>query len=245
VGRRFQYERKKDRFYRAAQEEGLRSRAAFKLGFLATRFPVFHVGDRVLDLGAAPGGWSIVARDTVGPTGYVVAVDLRSIDPLDGVEVVRGTAGDPRLLPRLGPAPFDVVLSDMSPRISGAWATDHAKSVELVRAALGVATRVLRNGGGFVAKVFDGDLLPELVEELKPRFEEVRRSKPPASRDHSSELYVVGLGFRGNGAKDALGSGQVRSPKIDPPTDSTGHSSPRRPLRRKRGPQNLTELSPP
>lgn len=199
MGRRFQYERKKDRYYRAAQEEGLRSRAAFKLGFLASRFPVFHLGDRVLDLGAAPGGWSIVARDTVGPKGHVVAVDLRSIDPMDGVEIVRGEVGDPRLLPRLGEAPYDVVLSDMSPRISGAWATDHARSVELVRAAFGVAAQVLRPGGQFVAKVFDGDLLPELVEQLTPHFEEVRRSKPPASRDRSSELYVIGLGYRGAG----------------------------------------------
>jgi 23S rRNA (uridine2552-2'-O)-methyltransferase len=195
MGRRFQYERKKDRFYKAAQEEGLRSRAAFKLGFLATRFPVFHHGDRVLDLGAAPGGWSIVARDTVGPKGHVVAVDPRAIDELDGVEVVRGMVGDPRLLARLGPVSFDVVLSDMSPRISGAYATDHARSVTLVRSAFGLAQAVLADDGRFLAKVFDGDLLPELIEEMSPCFDTLRRSKPPASREHSSELYLIGIGF--------------------------------------------------
>jgi 23S rRNA (uridine2552-2'-O)-methyltransferase len=195
MGRRFQFERKKDRFYRAAQEEGLRSRAAFKLGFLATRFPVFHHGDRVLDLGAAPGGWTIVARETIGPRGRVVAVDPRPVDPVEGVEVVRGLVGDPRLAARLGPEPFDVVLSDMSPRISGAWSTDHARSVALVRSAFHLAQQVLREGGRFVAKVFDGDLVPELVAEMEPSFERLQRSKPPASRERSSELYLIGLGY--------------------------------------------------
>lgn len=196
MGRRFQSERRKDPFYRAAQDEGLRSRAAFKLGFLATRFPIFHHGDRVLDLGAAPGGWSIVARDTIGPSGTVVAVDPRAVDPLEGVEYVRGQVGDPRLTARLGPEPFDVVLSDMSPRISGAWATDHARSVALVRSAFALARQVLRADGRFVAKVFDGDLLPELCGELEPSFERFQRSKPPASRERSSELYLLGIGFR-------------------------------------------------
>ncbi|MCI4330517.1 MAG: RlmE family RNA methyltransferase [Thermoplasmata archaeon] len=196
MGRRFQFERKKDRYYRAAQEDGLRSRAAFKLGFLAARFPVFHHGDRVLDLGAAPGGWSIVARDTIGPSGRVVAVDPRPVDPLERVEVVRGLVGDPRLAARLGPEPFDVVLSDMSPKISGAWATDHARSVALVRSAFLLAEQVLRGGGRFVTKVFDGDLLPELVGEMEPSFESLRRSKPPASRERSSELYLLGIGFQ-------------------------------------------------
>ena len=196
MGRRFLHERRRDPFYRAAQEEGLRSRAAFKLMHLARKFPIFRPGDRVLDLGAAPGGWSLVAREFVGPNGSVTAVDPRRIPPIDGVEVLHARVGDPNLQERLGPGPYEVVLSDMSPAISGAYATDHARSVELVRGAFTLARSVLAPGGAFVAKVFAGDLLGELEEEIRPHFESLRRSKPPASRGPSSELYVLGLGFR-------------------------------------------------
>ena len=194
--RRFVEERRRDRFYRAAQREGLRSRAAYKLAYLDDRFRLFRPGQRVLDLGAAPGGWSLVARERIGARGDVVAVDPRPIEPIPGVQVVRGRVGDPELRGRLGAEPFDVVLSDMSPRISGAYATDHARSVDLVRAALGLAHGVLAPGGTFVAKVFAGDLLDDLVEEVAQSFETVRRTKPPASREPSSELYILGLGYR-------------------------------------------------
>ncbi|MCI4317535.1 MAG: RlmE family RNA methyltransferase [Thermoplasmata archaeon] len=195
MGRRFVAERRYDRFYRAAQEEGLRSRAAFKLGHLAGRFPIFHRGDRVLDLGAAPGGWSVVARQTLGRSGAVVAVDPRPIEPIPGVMVVRGRVGDVTLPSRLGPEPFDVVLSDMSPRISGAYSTDHARSVALVRDAFGLAREVLAPGGTMVVKVFDGDLLDELEKELETSFDKVVRTKPPASRERSSELYLLAFKF--------------------------------------------------
>jgi 23S rRNA (uridine2552-2'-O)-methyltransferase len=195
MGRRFVVERHRDPYYRAAQRDGLRSRAAFKLAFVAERFHLLRPGERVLDLGAAPGGWSIVAAGRVGPSGQVVAVDLRPIEPLEGVEVLRGRVGDPRLTERLARTPFDIVLSDMSPRISGAYATDHARSVELVRAGFALAAQVLRPGGAYVAKVFDGDLLEELESGLAPSFERLRRTKPPASREASSELYIIGTGF--------------------------------------------------
>jgi 23S rRNA (uridine2552-2'-O)-methyltransferase len=194
--RRFVEERRHDRYYRAAQREGLRSRAAFKLAYLDDRFHLFRPGQRVLDLGAAPGGWSLVARERLGARGEVVAVDPRPIEPIAGVRVVRGRVEDPDLAERLGPEPFDVVLSDMSPRISGAYATDHARSVELVRRACALARTVLAPGGTFVAKVFAGDLLDELVGELAGPFRSVRRTKPPASREPSSELYVLARGFK-------------------------------------------------
>lgn len=196
MGRRFLQQRRRDPYYRAAQDQGLRSRASFKLAYLGQRFPIFHRGDLVLDLGAAPGGWSIVARDAVGPSGHVVAVDPRAIEPLEGVEVLRGTVGDPRLADRLSGERFDVVLSDMSPRISGAYATDHQRSVDLVRLGFTLSSRVLRRGGVFVAKVFDGDLLPALEAELRPSFERFVRTKPPASREQSSEMYLLGIGYR-------------------------------------------------
>ena len=199
MGRRFVRARRRDPYYRAAQRDGLRSRAAFKLAFLLERFPLVAPGDHVLDLGAAPGGWSIVAREAIGPCGAVVAVDPRPVPPISGVRVVRGRVGDGSLPGRLeGPdgAPFDVILSDMSPRISGAYATDHARSVALVRDAYRLAQSVLAPGGSFVAKVFAGDLLDDLVAELAPSFDRVRRTKPPASREPSSELYLVATGFR-------------------------------------------------
>jgi len=194
--RRFVEERRRDPYYRAAQREGLRSRAAFKLAYLDDRFGFLRPGARALDLGAAPGGWSLVARERVGPRGRVVAVDPRPITAIAGVEVVRGRVGDARLRERLGSTPFDVVLSDMSPRISGAYATDHARSVGLVRDAFELARAVLAPRGAFVAKVFDGDLVPDLLATLGPSFTTVRRTKPPASREPSSELYLVALGFR-------------------------------------------------
>jgi 23S rRNA (uridine2552-2'-O)-methyltransferase len=205
--RRFERERRRDPFYRAAQEEGLRSRAAFKLAYLDDRFRLLRPGRRVLDLGGAPGGWSIVAADRVGPRGRVVAVDLRSIAPIDGVAFVRGRVGDPALVDRLGAEPFDLVISDLSPRISGAYGTDHARSVALVREAVALARRVLAPGGAFVAKVFDGDLVDGLEREVGASFARVRRTKPPASRGASSEIYLVATGFRpGDGRRGARSS---------------------------------------
>lgn len=196
MGRRFLRERRADPYYREAQAQGLRSRAAFKLEYLDRRFGLLRPGARVLDLGAAPGGWSVVAAQLVGPRGEVVAVDVRPVEPIRGVRVVRGRVGDPRLAERLGPRGFDVVLSDLSPRISGAYSTDHARSVALAREAAHLAERALRPGGSFAVKVFDGDLVEELVHELSESFSDVRRTKPPASRGASSEVYLVARGYQ-------------------------------------------------
>jgi 23S rRNA (uridine2552-2'-O)-methyltransferase len=201
--RRFVEERRRDPYYRAAQREGLRSRAAFKLAHLDDRFHFLRPGARVLDLGAAPGGWSLVARERVGPRGRVVGVDPRPIEPIEGVVIVRGRVGDPLLPGRLPAGGYDVVLSDMAPRISGAYATDHARSVGVVRDAWLLARAVLRPGGAFIAKLFDGDLVPPLEDEIRPQVARLRRTKPPASREGSSELYLIGLGFRGPEAAEA------------------------------------------
>jgi 23S rRNA (uridine2552-2'-O)-methyltransferase len=195
MGRRFVSQRRRDPYYRAAQAEGLRSRAAFKLAYLADRFPIFRTGDRVLDLGAAPGGWSLVASERIGPHGLVVAVDPRAVEPIPGVHIVRAAVGAPGLAMTLGPERFDVVLSDMSPRISGAYATDHARSVALVLDAWTLAQEVFRPGARWVAKVFDGDLLPDAEARMRPSFDRWQRTKPPASREQSSELYLLGFGW--------------------------------------------------
>jgi 23S rRNA (uridine2552-2'-O)-methyltransferase len=200
MGRRFLSERRRDPYYRAAQREGLRSRAAFKLVYLDDRFRILRPGAHVLDLGAAPGGWSVVARERVGPRGRVVAVDPRRMEPIDGVDIFRSTAEDPLLVHRLGAEQFDVILSDMSPRISGAYSTDHARSVTLAAEALRVAEKWLRTGGTLVAKVFAGDMLDELVASWRGRFRRVDRTKPPASRLPSSEMYLIGRGYLGSPA---------------------------------------------
>lgn len=196
VGRRFVEERRHDPYYRAAQQAELRSRAAFKLVYLAERFPLFHEGDDVLDLGAAPGGWSMIARACLRNRGSVTAVDPRPIAPIPGVVVVRGRVGDAKLPTRLGGRRFTVVLSDMSPSISGAYATDHARSIDLATGAMHLAEEVLVSGGTLVAKAFAGDMLEDLEGEWKKRFLRVVRTKPAASRERSSELYLLGFGFR-------------------------------------------------
>ncbi len=195
--RRWVSDRRRDPYYRAAQRDGLRSRAAFKLGQLQDRFHLIPRGARVLDLGASPGGWSLVARSLVGPQGTVTSVDMRAFEPIEGVQFVRGRVGDDALLARLGPEPFDVVLSDMSPSISGNYSTDHARSVDLVRSAFGLSRQVLAPGGTFVAKLFDGDMTVELRGELGPHFERFLVTKPQASRSQSSEIYLMGKGYRG------------------------------------------------
>jgi len=215
MGRRFVDQRRRDPYYRAAQREGLRSRAAFKLAYLDERFHLFRPGAYVLDLGAAPGGWSVIALERIGRRGHVVAVDPRPIEPAEGLRVVRGRVGDPNLVGRLGDAPFDIVLSDMSPSISGAYSTDHARSVELVRAALVLARQVLDVGGTFVAKVFAGDMVDELVHELEADFDKVLRTKPPASRAPSSEIYLVARGF-----KSGPGRTGPEKPSAEPRPDS-------------------------
>ena len=179
-------ERRRDPYYRAAQREGLRSRAAFKLLFLQERFHLLHNGDRVLDMGASPGGWSLIARDLVGRRGEVVAVDLRAFEPAQGVLILRGRVGAPRLIERLGDRPYAVTLSDMAPTVSGNYDVDHARSVELADLAYELARRVLRPGGAFAVKVFQGDMTGDLRARLARGFRRVDATKPPASRGASS-----------------------------------------------------------
>ncbi len=189
-----------DPYVQAAQRDGWRSRAAYKLIELDDRFHLLRPGARVLDLGAAPGGWSQVAVRR--GAGGVVALDLLPIDPISGATVLQGDFDDPampgRLLAALG-GPADLVLSDMAPNTTGHAGTDHIRIVALAELALHFAVGVLAPGGGFVAKVFQGGSERTLLEPLKRAFATVRHAKPPASRKESSELYVVATGFRGEG----------------------------------------------
>ncbi|WP_135466610.1 RlmE family RNA methyltransferase [Crenalkalicoccus roseus] len=191
-----------DPYVRAAKEQGLRSRAAFKLIELDERFGLLRPGARVVDLGAAPGGWTQVAVRKAGPKGRVVALDLLPMDPLPGATVLQGDFQEPEAEAAVLAAldgPADLVLSDMAPNTTGHAATDHLRIMALAELALDFALKVLAPGGAFVAKVFQGGSERSLLEALKRNFAAVRHAKPPASRKDSAELYVVATGFRGLG----------------------------------------------
>lgn len=189
--------RKHDRYYRAAKRQEYRSRAAIKLSQMDRDYGLFRPGDTVVDLGAAPGGWSQVARERVGPKGRVLAVDLVSMPPIEGVEVVRGDFTQPavqgRLFEGLG-RPADVVLSDMAPHLSGNKPYDDARALELADAALSFATRALRPGGDLLVKVFQGEGYRGFLERAASHFEGVKGIKPKASAPASAEIYVLARG---------------------------------------------------
>ena len=186
-----------DPYVAAAKQQGFRSRAAFKLVELDERFRLIRRGVKVIDLGAAPGGWTQVAMQR--GAARVVGVDLLPVDPVAGAVMLRGDFSEPemqeRLIAELG-GKADLVLSDMAPNTTGHAATDHLRIMALAEAALDFAAEVLAEGGGFVAKVFQGGAEQAMLRRLKQRFAVVRHAKPPASRKESSELYVVATGFR-------------------------------------------------
>lgn len=189
-----------DPYVREAKAKGYRSRAAFKLIELDTKHHFLKPGATVLDLGAAPGGWSQVAAARVGAKGRVVATDILEMAPLPGVAFLKADlleADAPAQLAHLLGRKADVVLSDMAAPTTGHRATDHLRTTALFEAALDMAERVLKPGGTFVGKVFQGGAANELLARVKQRFREVRHVKPPASRSESVELYLVATGFRG------------------------------------------------
>lgn len=191
-----------DPYVRAAKSAGYRSRAAFKLIELDDKFRFLKSGARVLDLGAAPGGWSQIARQRVGAKGHVVAVDILDMEPLAGVTVLRADLLDqatPALLREALGGLADVVLTDMAAPTTGHHQTDHLRTSALLEAALDLAGDTLKSGGAFVGKVFQGGATGDLLKRLKQSFETVRHVKPPASRAESVELYLVALGYRAKG----------------------------------------------
>jgi 23S rRNA (uridine2552-2'-O)-methyltransferase len=189
-----------DPYVRAAKVEGYRSRAAFKIIELDNKFRFLKQGARVLDLGAAPGGWTQIAVKAVGEQGKVVAADILEMEPMSGAMVFQADLLDPETPAMLKEAlggPADVVLTDMAAPTTGHRATDHLRTTALFEAALDVANDVLKPGGVFVGKVFQGGASGELLARVKKMFREVKHVKPPASRAESVELYLVATGFRG------------------------------------------------
>ena len=187
-----------DPFVAEAKAKGYRSRAAFKLIEIDDRFRLLRSGARVVDLGCAPGGWVQIAL--ARGAGSVVGVDLLAVEPLPGATLFQMDFTDPdcgpRLIEALGGAP-DLVLSDMAPNTVGHRQTDHLRIVGLVEAAVDFAVEVLKPGGAFITKAFQGGETAGLLKTLKANFDAVRHVKPKASRAESSELYLVATGFKG------------------------------------------------
>jgi 23S rRNA (uridine2552-2'-O)-methyltransferase len=195
-----------DPYVARAKREGFRSRAAYKLIEIDDKFRLLKPGARVVDLGAAPGGWSEVAVRRVGPSGRVIALDLLDMKPVAGVEFIQldflDNSAPARLKAMLG-GKADAVLSDMAANATGHRQTDHLRIVALAEAATGFAREVLAEGGAFLCKVLQGGTEAALLAELKRDFATVKHVKPPASRSDSAELYLLARGFRGGGQASA------------------------------------------
>ena len=193
-----------DPYVTAAQKDGYRSRAAYKLIELNDRFNFLRPGTKVVDLGAAPGGWTQVVLETLSDpatnqSSEIVALDILDMDPLPGVDMmIHDFMADdaPKMLKSKLPDGADLVLSDMAPALTGHSPTDHLRIMTVVEAAYLFACEVLTQDGCFVAKVFQGGTEQDLLAEMKKQFRSVKHAKPPASRAESSEIYVVAQGFR-------------------------------------------------
>jgi len=189
-----------DPYVQAAQRDGYRSRAAYKLTELDDKFKILKPGQHVVDLGAAPGGWTQVAVERLKGKGVVVAMDIAEIDSIAGAEVMQGDIMDQdfgRAIRNALGGTADVVLSDMAPHATGHRATDHLRIVGLVEAAADLAQEILSPGGTFVAKVWEGGADSQLLALLKKNFATVKHAKPKASRSGSAEMYLVATGYRG------------------------------------------------
>lgn len=197
---RWYTEKKKEHFYQEAKRVGYRARSAFKLQQIQRRFHLIPPDGVVVDLGAAPGGWSQVAKELVGDKGLVIGADLSTIRPLEGVLFIQGDVTKPetiqQIMQEMQSKKVDVVLSDMSPDISGNYSVDQARSAWLCDCAFNVATQILRPGGHFLCKIFEGEDTKSFIEKVKPHFTIVKLFSPEASRKSSSEVYIVAKSFK-------------------------------------------------
>jgi len=197
---RWVQDHQRDPWRRKAVAEGYRARSAFKLKEIQTRFEIMEEGDVVLDVGAHPGGWTQVAVEEVGEQGVVIGVDLESSKPVDGAQLLVGdithSQTQDRILDLLDKKPINVVISDISPDITGRWEMDQAIAIDLVAKVFDFALPLLCAGGKFVTKLFQGVGVDELIKSVKPYFTKVKRFSPEASRNSSSEVYLVCLNHK-------------------------------------------------
>jgi 23S rRNA (uridine2552-2'-O)-methyltransferase len=191
---------RKDHYRKLAKDKGYRSRSAYKLLQLNNSYHIFRQRNKVIDLGCAPGGWLQVAIKEVGSCGKVIGIDLKEVKPLEGAIILHGNIEDHGIIDgviKILNSKADVVLSDLSPNVSGIWGIDHARQISLTKSAFSVAQKILKENGNAIFKVFEGDLLNEVKDDLNSNFHKVLLTKPGASRQQSSELYIVCLKFRG------------------------------------------------
>lgn len=190
-----------DPYVKKAQIDGYRSRASYKLIELNEKDKLFRAGSVVMDLGSAPGGWSQIVAPVVGESGHVIASDILEMDAIAGVTFIQGDFTDEavyeQILNSLNGAQVDTVISDMAPNMSGVNTTDQYASMYLVELALDMARNVLKPGGSFCAKVFQGVGYEEYVKDVRTSFDKVLVRKPAASRPRSREVYLIGKGFKG------------------------------------------------
>ncbi len=201
-----------DEFVKRAQKEGWRSRATFKLEEIDARDHLLRPGITVVDLGAAPGGWSQYVKKRLRDSGRVLALDILPMDPIQGVEFIQGDFAEQAVLDlaleRLGDSKVDLVLSDMAPNTSGVAAVDQAKSMNLSELAFEFTDRTLKPGGTMLIKTFQGAGYSDLYKQMQARFEKLVARKPRASRSESREIYLLGKGFKGD-REDAIVSGRT------------------------------------
>ena len=186
----------KDQYVLTSRREGLRSRAAFKLEQINKKYKILNSGYRVLDLGCAPGGWLTVARKYVGPNGKIVGVDLLDMDPIDGIDFIKGDFRDPKIVEQIQERTenqgLDLVISDMAPNITGVRENDQANLFELLELVQKFALENLKPGGSLLFKCFEGSGVKTLRSSLKQQFSRVTSVKPAASRKESREFYILG-----------------------------------------------------
>lgn len=198
--KRWLQEHHQDEYVLKARAQGYRSRAVFKLAEIQQKDHLFKPGQFVLDLGAAPGGWSEYASGFVGEKGRIIALDLLPLEPIAGVEFLQGDFTEQQtldlLLSMVGERRFDLVLSDMAPNLSGMGSVDQPKSIYLAELALDLAKNYLNSTGAFVVKLFQGEGCDELIATLRRTFTTVKLRKPDASRSRSSEIYAICDGLR-------------------------------------------------
>lgn len=187
--------KKRDIFYNKAKQLGYRSRASFKLKYINEKYHLIKQGDTVVDLGAAPGGWLQVAKEISG--GTVIGVDLQRIEPLEDVVTIKGDMTSPQTQSKIFELAdkVDVVICDAAPNVTGNWALDHGRSIDLSKTALDVASKILKPGGNFVVKVFQGDMFDDYYKLVSTRFSRSTAYKSQASRKESAEIYVIGKGY--------------------------------------------------
>ncbi len=196
---RWYTEKKREHYYKKAKKNGYRSRSAFKLLQINKKFKLIVKNDIIIDLGAAPGGWSQVAKKIVGQKGIVIGIDKSSIKADKGIVFLRGDITKEESINRLrhviGNRDVDVIISDMSPNISGNYSVDQARSVFLCEQALKIANIFLKKDGNFLCKIFEGEDLEFIINKIKSMFKIVKQFNPPASRKTSSEVYIIAKFF--------------------------------------------------